>query len=669
MIKRASLLWLLLAAAALAQSIETIPFRVRLSSSNETAAPGVEASGGSTLLLHLMRDASGEIISGSVDFKASYRLATPGIATAMHIHRGAAGSNGPVVIDSGLPAQDSEAASGVLRGQGQIPLSDPKALEAIRGILRDPSGYYLNVHTKASPVGAMRGQLERAESMVVLSQLSSAGGDAKGVAAISICSSWTAEGALSSAEVAFDVNYGGMAEGSAFGRLQIRPALAGAAAAIDSGLTSTPANPAGGNLHYEVSIDQPDAAQAAAISGLKWAPGGFIVDVQTERSPAASMNGKLRATDRAVFQATLLPQNEVPAPQGLAASAGAALTLHTIRNIDGWILAGVAIFDVNYRFPGAVQLTGIHVHDGVEGENGAVILNSGLSGENEPASSSGAGNSYRVVTLSSQKTLAAMEQILARPWTTYLNIHTADYPVGAGRAATGPLLQRPSVDAVLSAVSDPDLGVMAPQGLFTIFGHHLSAAGSNGSGFEWGAPLQLNGTTVTLGGQRAAIVALSTDYIVAQAPVDLAPGRYAVQVSNSGGASAGFEVRIENTAPAVYFDDVGGIAFHSDMTLVRPKSAARPGEEVGLLVTGLGRSAPALATGQAGPAEPPAEVLPPPGVMFGGMSSAVRGAWVYPGTAGYYLVVCTVPEGVSGQVPVTVAAGGAVSNAVTLAVR
>ena len=70
-------------------------------------------------------------------------------ATAAHVHSGAAGVEGPVVIT--LPTPD---ANGVADGcvEGVDPI-------LIQQILANPASYYVNVHTADFPAGAVRGQL------------------------------------------------------------------------------------------------------------------------------------------------------------------------------------------------------------------------------------------------------------------------------------------------------------------------------------------------------------------------------------------------------------------------------------------------------------------------------------------------------------------------------
>ena len=72
------------ASALSAQTVETIPFRAVLSARNETT-PVVDstATGAANIFLHVVRDGSGKIVSGSVDFTVSYKFAGAVSLTAM----------------------------------------------------------------------------------------------------------------------------------------------------------------------------------------------------------------------------------------------------------------------------------------------------------------------------------------------------------------------------------------------------------------------------------------------------------------------------------------------------------------------------------------------------------------------------------------------------------
>ena len=80
-----------------------------------------------------------------------YRLHAANItlpATAAHIHKGAAGTNGPVVVPFDAPGADGTS-SGCATATAAV----------IDDILANRSGYYVNVHTKEHPAGAIRAQL------------------------------------------------------------------------------------------------------------------------------------------------------------------------------------------------------------------------------------------------------------------------------------------------------------------------------------------------------------------------------------------------------------------------------------------------------------------------------------------------------------------------------
>ncbi|WAB85149.1 CHRD domain-containing protein [Microcella daejeonensis] len=81
-----------------------------------------------------------------------YDIRFTGVAPIFgHVHDGAAGANGDVVITLSALA----GASGVAAGCETV----DRAL--LREMLRDPSGYYVNFHSSEFPGGAIRGQLGR----------------------------------------------------------------------------------------------------------------------------------------------------------------------------------------------------------------------------------------------------------------------------------------------------------------------------------------------------------------------------------------------------------------------------------------------------------------------------------------------------------------------------
>ena len=80
-----------------------------------------------------------------------YRLHAESItlpATAAHIHRGGPTANGPVVVPFDAPAANGNS--------GGCATATPALIDEI---IATPANFYVNVHTKEHPAGAMRAQL------------------------------------------------------------------------------------------------------------------------------------------------------------------------------------------------------------------------------------------------------------------------------------------------------------------------------------------------------------------------------------------------------------------------------------------------------------------------------------------------------------------------------
>ena len=79
-------------------------------------------------------------------------------AEAMHIHEGAAGVAGDIVVDLKKPPVEV-GATGIGLSMGCVK-NQPKPV--LRAIKTNPDQFYVNVHTADFPGGAVRGQLEAA---------------------------------------------------------------------------------------------------------------------------------------------------------------------------------------------------------------------------------------------------------------------------------------------------------------------------------------------------------------------------------------------------------------------------------------------------------------------------------------------------------------------------
>ena len=138
-------------------------FTATLSPANEVPAitnADASGSGTATITMTVFKDSAGNITTATADFAVSLTGFPAGTAlTGAHIHPGAAGTNGGVIVNTGLTTGEitlTTGAGSITKGSITV---DPAVAQAI---INTPSGYYFNVHTTLNSGGAARGQLVRA---------------------------------------------------------------------------------------------------------------------------------------------------------------------------------------------------------------------------------------------------------------------------------------------------------------------------------------------------------------------------------------------------------------------------------------------------------------------------------------------------------------------------
>lgn len=676
---------ILLAAAlsAAAQSAETRIFRTVLSPANEVPAiADYNASGTATIIAHVVRDASGAITSGTADFHINYRF--PGEATiiGLHIHSGAAGVNGPVTLNTGLTGANNIAANGagVIDLPAQALPTAAASLATLTGMFNDPSGYYVNLHTTQYPGGIIRGQLQRAEWNVSLGMMSSAnevpaiaGLNASATGAVTTILTRRADGSINSGEVIFNVNYAFPTKVT-FTGLHIHTGAAGVngPVTLNSALTRIDSTDSGtGTLNYRADIDVTNPAAAAALDGMFLNPAGHYINLHTTDNPGGAVRAQMRSTDATTLSMTMLPGNEVPAVTGLDATGPSLLHVRTMRDPAGAPVAAWMAFDVNYRFPEAIDFIGLHVHAGKAGENGPVRLNSGITGGNRVSSSTGFGNIFIPIVFSGD-TMPSMAGMLSSPDAWYLNIHTPANTGGAIRAQTGAAMKSPRMGAIISAVGAASKSTAAPGALMSIYGADFSPTTTDLSGWAGSSlPKALNGVSVKIGNADAPLLFVSPSQVNVQVPVETATGSVPVTMTNSGGTGSGLTVQVAAQDPSVftYNADQGIVVKNADFSLVGATNPAAANDVLVVFTTGLGQTTPALVTGELTPASPlknTAQVS----VTMGGVNAPVLYSVASPGFAGLYQTAIRVPAGLAaGAQPLVLSVGGAASNSVNVMVR
>jgi hypothetical protein len=146
-----------------APSNPPVVFRATLSSANEVppiSNSEAGSSGTATITFNLTRDASNAITGGTIDFAVTLSaFPNNSTATGAHIHPGAAGTNGGVLVSTGLTAAGAIA---MPNGSGSFTFNGVSTTAAnLQAIMDNPAGYYFNVHTPVNPGVAVRGQLVR----------------------------------------------------------------------------------------------------------------------------------------------------------------------------------------------------------------------------------------------------------------------------------------------------------------------------------------------------------------------------------------------------------------------------------------------------------------------------------------------------------------------------
>lgn len=142
---------------------EAVAITVNMSTANEVPPiTTATASGVATILVTPVRNpTTGALIGGNVTFSMSYDLPVNSTIVGLHIHRGDAGVNGPVVINTGINSTTN--AITLPTGKGSLAITSAAnttlSFEAMRDLLANPSGFYVNLHTSDFPNGIIRSQL------------------------------------------------------------------------------------------------------------------------------------------------------------------------------------------------------------------------------------------------------------------------------------------------------------------------------------------------------------------------------------------------------------------------------------------------------------------------------------------------------------------------------
>ena len=132
-------------------------------SSETTAVVGAETSGSGTATVTFVnsKDSAGNITSATATFVVNMSGFPAGTTlTGAHIHPGAAGVAGGVVISSAIGVGEVVLAN----GSGSFTKAAITVDAALaQNIQTNPAGFYFNIHTAANAGGVARGQLVKVQ--------------------------------------------------------------------------------------------------------------------------------------------------------------------------------------------------------------------------------------------------------------------------------------------------------------------------------------------------------------------------------------------------------------------------------------------------------------------------------------------------------------------------
>lgn len=307
-----------------------------------------------------------------------------GAITGAHIHQGAIGTNGGVILDLG---------AGIDGNQITLTVSGSDLTPSLISELLLGTAY-INIHTAANPNGEIRGQISLESDWSFIA-------DANGMQEVPpVSTSANGLGVFTLSKDNSTMSYKFIAQGlsGAITGAHLHEGAAGANGGVVVDLTT--------NVMGNVIMGSFTPTSSFLTNLLNES---IYINIHTAANPNGEIRGQLSLNTNIAFDSSLDGAQEVP-PVSTTAQGVATLSINTMFNeiefdivVDG--LSGA--------------ITGAHLHEGAVGANGGVIIDftSNIDGNRITGSISGG-----AVTNSLINSLLTGE--------TYINIHTASNPNG-----------------------------------------------------------------------------------------------------------------------------------------------------------------------------------------------------------------------------------------------
>lgn len=217
---------------------------------------------------------------------------------------------------------------------------------------------------------------------------------------------------------------------------------------------------------------------------------------------------------------------------------------------------------------------------------------------------------------------------------------------------------------------------VAPGTWVEIYGSNLAVDSRSWAGTDFNgstAPTSLDGTYVTIGGQRAFIDFIGSGQVNVQVPSGVTPGTQTLTVTTPNGTSAAYSITVNAIQPGLLAPStsflINGkqyvVAQHADGTFVLPPGAipglttsqAKPGETILMYGVGFGAVTPSFNAGQiVGAQNQLAQTML---MQFGNVPATLTYDGLAPQYVGLYQFNVVVPNiADSDTVPLTFSVGG-----------
>ncbi len=347
---------------------EEVVFLALMQPGNEVPPVDLNASAIGAFVVTVTRDSARAVTSASTEFDLLYNFPSQVTFTGLHVHSGAAGQNGPVVLDSGLSFTSSAMnGAGRIRRRREVDLANNTALQAISGVLANPRNFYMNIHTTDFPAGAARGQL-RATGTVSFPLSLSSTDSANGLGELRIRSLRNEQGYVQAAYVDFLTNFNFPLATSLTG-LQINEGLSGETGPVrfDPGFSASdfPTGASGfGTIFQRTFASGLDIV--GALNLLLVSPQRYYLNVLTSANPAGALRAQIGTlltgppTINSIANGPLAPPSsgQTPvAPGSIIVLTGSNFTIAS-SDLQGWsgnnvptLLNGVEVVMGNTPIP------------------------------------------------------------------------------------------------------------------------------------------------------------------------------------------------------------------------------------------------------------------------------------------------------------------------------